>query len=77
MPPEREIGIWFDIITGTTPISKAVHPMAPTELRVLKKQIKELLEKESTCPGVSACGAPILLVNKKNGFCNCALIIHN
>jgi len=40
--------------------------MAPAELRELKKQMKDLLEKQFIRPGVYMWRAPMLLVNKKD-----------
>ncbi|WMV09242.1 hypothetical protein MTR67_002627 [Solanum verrucosum] len=41
--------------------------MAPTELKELKEQLRDLLEKGFIRPSQSPCGAPVLLVKKKNG----------
>jgi len=41
--------------------------MAPTELAELKKQLKNLLEKQFIRPSVSPWGAPMLLVKKNDG----------
>ncbi|WMV30015.1 hypothetical protein MTR67_023400 [Solanum verrucosum] len=46
--------------------------MAPTELRELKAQLQEILEKGFIQPSVSSWGAPVLFINKKDGtlkFC--------
>ena len=56
-----------EILSGTTPISKAPYRMAPTELKELKIQLQELLEKGFIRPSVSPWGAPILFVKNKNG----------
>jgi len=40
--------------------------MSPLELAKLKKQIKELLDKQLIIPSVSPRGAPVLLVKKKD-----------
>lgn len=42
--------------------------MAPAELRELKEQLKDLLEKGFIRPRVSSWGAPVLFVRKKDGF---------
>ena len=57
----------IDLLSGTTPISKAPYRMAPTELQELKIQLKELLEKGFIRPSVSPWGAPVLFVKKKDG----------
>ena len=41
--------------------------MAPTELKELKDQLQELLDKGFIRPSVSPWGAPVLFVKKKNG----------
>lgn len=51
---------------GTNHISKAPYKMAPTKLKELKKQLKELLEKGFIRPSVSLWIAPVLLVKKKD-----------
>lgn len=41
--------------------------MAPAELRQLKAQIQELLDKGFIRPSASPWGAPVLFVKKKDG----------
>ena len=41
--------------------------MAPAELRELKEQLKDLLEKGFIRPSISPWGAPVLFVRKKDG----------
>ena len=41
--------------------------MAPTELDTLKEQLKDYEDKGLTWPSTSPWGAPVLLVNKKDG----------
>ena len=45
VPPEREVDLSIEILQGTTPILRAPYRMAPTELKELKTQIQELLDK--------------------------------
>ena len=47
--------------------SIAPYRMAPLELKELKLQLQELLEKGFIRPSVSPWGAPILFVKKKDG----------
>ncbi|RVW31995.1 Transposon Tf2-12 polyprotein [Vitis vinifera] len=67
LPPEREVEFTFDLAPGTTFISKAPYRMAPMELKELKIQLQELLDKGFIRPSVSPWGAPVLFVKKKDG----------
>ena len=67
VPPEREVDLSIEVVQGMTPISRAPYRMAPTELKELKTQLHELLDKGFIRPSVSPWGAPILFVKKKNG----------
>ena len=63
-PPEREIESCIDIVSGTNPISMLPYRMAPTELKELNEQLKELLDKDFIRPSTSPWGAPMLFVKK-------------
>ncbi|KAL8104850.1 hypothetical protein AgCh_028861 [Apium graveolens] len=67
LPPNREIEFSIDLIPGAEPVSKAPYRMAPMEMKDLAKQLQELLDKGVIRPSVSPCGAPVLLVKKKDG----------
>jgi hypothetical protein len=53
------------------PISKAPYRMAPIELKELKTQIQELLDKGFIRPSVSPWGAPVPFVKKDGTFRMC------
>ena len=53
IPPEREVDLSIEVVHGTTPISRAPYHMAPTELKELKTQLHELLDKGFIRPSVS------------------------
>ena len=57
LPPYREVDFEIETILGTTPISIAPYRMAPTELKELKKQLEELLEKGFIRPCISTLGS--------------------
>jgi hypothetical protein len=67
LPPDREIEFTIDLVPGTQPIHKAPYRMAPTELKELKEQLQELLDRGFIRPSVSPWGAPVLFVKKKDG----------
>ncbi|XP_077230150.1 uncharacterized protein LOC143863354 [Tasmannia lanceolata] len=66
LPPNREVEFTVDLAPGTAPISKAPYRMAPLEMKELKNQLEELLEKGFVRPSVSPWGAPVLFVKKKD-----------
>ena len=45
IPIDREIEFSIDLLPETSPILKAPYRMAPTELKELKEQLQELLDK--------------------------------
>ena len=57
----------IEIVLGIVPMSRAPYRMAPTELKELKSQLQELLDKGFIRPSVSPWGAPVLFVKKKDG----------
>ena len=67
LPPDRDVEFTIKLLPGTTPISITPYRMAPTELRKLKTQLQELLEKGYIRLSISPWGAPVLFVNKKDG----------
>ena len=67
LPPEREIDFPIDLVPGTAPISLPTYRMAPTELKELKTQLQELVDRGFIRPSNSPCGAPMLFVKMKDG----------
>ncbi|XP_073132184.1 uncharacterized protein [Henckelia pumila] len=67
MVPDREIEFEIQLEPGAAPISKAPYRMAPAELKELKEQLQELLDKKQIRPSASPWGAPVLFVKKKDG----------
>ena len=45
IPLERKVDLSIEIVPGTTPMSMAPYRMAPTELKELKSQLQELMDK--------------------------------
>ncbi|KAL0540965.1 hypothetical protein IC582_020991 [Cucumis melo] len=67
LPPPREVDFAIELEPGTAPISRAPYRMAPAELKELKVQLQELLDKGFIRPSESPWGAPVLFVKKKDG----------
>ena len=53
IPPEIEVDLSVEVVQGTTPISRIPYRMAPTELKELKTQLQEVLDKGFIRPSVS------------------------
>ena len=45
LPLEREVDLSLKILLGTAPISRELYRMAPNELKELKIQLQDLLDK--------------------------------
>ncbi|KAA3483712.1 DNA/RNA polymerases superfamily protein [Gossypium australe] len=67
LPPVREVEFGIELVLGTTPISVSPYRMSPLDLKELKVQLQELLDKGFARPSYSLWGAPVLFVKKKDG----------
>ena len=67
LPPHREIEFAIDVVPSATPASITPYRMAPVELKELKLQLQELLEKEFIRLNASPWEALVLFVKKKDG----------
>ena len=67
MPPEKEIAFKIDATLGVAPISKTPYRIAPTELKELKLQLQDLLERDFIRESDTPWRVPVLFVKKKDG----------
>ena len=67
LPSVREIDFAIELLPGTVHISQAPYRMAPAELKELKTQLQELVDKGFIRPSMSPWGALVLFVKKKDG----------
>ena len=65
---ERKIDFGIDIIPDARPISILPYRTEPVNLKELKEQPKDLLDKGFIQPSVLPWGVPVLFVRKKYGF---------
>ncbi|XP_038896498.1 probable serine/threonine-protein kinase pXi [Benincasa hispida] len=65
LPLDRVMEFTVDLILETMTISQAPYKMAPAELKELKTQLQELVDKGYIRPNVSPLEATILFVKKK------------
>ena len=66
LPPQREIEFTINVVPGAASTFITPYRMAPVELKELKIQLQELLEKRFIHQSVSPLGAPVLFVKKKD-----------
>nr|GEZ74506.1 hypothetical protein [Tanacetum cinerariifolium] len=57
----------IDLVLGAAPVARAPYRMAPSEMKELAKQLKELSDKGFIRPSSSPWEAPVLFVKKKDG----------
>ncbi|GKF08565.1 putative reverse transcriptase domain-containing protein, partial [Tanacetum coccineum] len=62
LPPPRQVELRIELVPGVAPVARAPYRLAPSELKELSDQLKELLEKGFICPSSSPWGAPVLFV---------------
>ncbi|WVZ84383.1 hypothetical protein U9M48_031421 [Paspalum notatum var. saurae] len=66
LPPDRDVEFRIDLVSGMAPVSKRPYRMAPDELKELKTQLQEQLDKGFIRPSSSPWGCPTLFVEKKD-----------
>ncbi|GKA68594.1 putative reverse transcriptase domain-containing protein [Tanacetum coccineum] len=67
IPPTRQVEFQIDLIPSAAPVARAPYRLAPSEMKELSDQLKELSDKGFIRPSSSPWGAPVLFVKKKNG----------
>nr|GFA18482.1 retrotransposon protein, putative, Ty3-gypsy subclass [Tanacetum cinerariifolium] len=72
LPPPRQVKFKIDLMPGAAPVARVPYRLAPSELKELSDQLKEMSEKGFIRLSSSPWGAPVLFVKKKGGsFCMC------
>ncbi|KAG8479087.1 hypothetical protein CXB51_028995 [Gossypium anomalum] len=67
LPPIREIEFGIELVPRTMPILIALYRMALIELKELKSQLQDLIDRGFARLSFSPWGAPVLFVKKKDG----------
>ncbi|GJZ19077.1 putative reverse transcriptase domain-containing protein [Tanacetum coccineum] len=67
LPPTRQVEFQIDLIPGAAPMVQAPYQLAPSEMKELSEQLKELSDKGFIRPISSHWGAPVLFFKKKDG----------
>ncbi|GJV00044.1 putative reverse transcriptase domain-containing protein [Tanacetum coccineum] len=61
LPPTRQVKFQIDLIPGAALVARAHYRLAPSEMKELSEQLKELSEKGFIRPSSSPWGAPVLI----------------
>ncbi|GKB76512.1 putative reverse transcriptase domain-containing protein [Tanacetum coccineum] len=67
IPPARQVEFQIDLILGAAPVARAPYRLAPSEMKELSNQLKEISDKGFIRPSSSPWGAPVLFIKKKDG----------
>nr|GFA83674.1 retrotransposon protein, putative, Ty3-gypsy subclass [Tanacetum cinerariifolium] len=67
LPPTRPVEFQIDLVPGAAQVARAPYRLAPSEMKELAKQLKELSDKGFIRPSSSPWGARVLFVKKKDG----------
>ncbi|GJW25348.1 putative reverse transcriptase domain-containing protein [Tanacetum coccineum] len=67
LPQTRQVEFQIDLVPGAAPVARAPYRLAPSEMKELSEQLKELSDKGFIRPSSSPWGAPVLFVKKKDG----------
>ncbi|GKF68599.1 putative reverse transcriptase domain-containing protein, partial [Tanacetum coccineum] len=67
LPLTRQVEFQIDLVPGAAPVAQAPYRLAPSEIKELSEQLKELSDKGFIGPSSFPWGAPVLLIKKKDG----------
>ncbi|GJW06872.1 putative reverse transcriptase domain-containing protein [Tanacetum coccineum] len=65
IPPARQVKFQIDLIPGAAPITRAPYRLAPSEMKELSNQLKEISNKGFIRPSSLPWGAPVLLSKRR------------
>ncbi|GJR78990.1 putative reverse transcriptase domain-containing protein [Tanacetum coccineum] len=65
LPPTRQVEFQIDLIPGAAPVARAPYRLAPSEMKELSEQLKELSDKGFIRPSSSPWGAPSCLSRRR------------
>ncbi|GKC80670.1 putative reverse transcriptase domain-containing protein [Tanacetum coccineum] len=67
LPPTRQVEFQIDLVPGVASIARTPYRLAPSKMKELSEQLKELSDKGFIRPSSSPWGALVLFVKKKDG----------
>ncbi|GJZ96911.1 putative nucleotidyltransferase, ribonuclease H [Tanacetum coccineum] len=67
LPQTRQVEFQIDLMPGAAPVAQAPYRLAPSKMKELSDQLKELSDKGFIRPSSLPGGAPVLFFKKKDG----------
>ncbi|GJX62750.1 putative reverse transcriptase domain-containing protein [Tanacetum coccineum] len=67
LPLTRQVEFQIDLIPSVAPVAREPYRLAPSQMKELSEQLKELSDKGFIRPNSSPWGAPVLFVKNKDG----------
>ncbi|GJT97309.1 putative reverse transcriptase domain-containing protein [Tanacetum coccineum] len=67
VPPTRQVEFQIDLVLGAAPVAGTPYRLAPSKMKELSDQLREISNKGFIIPSSSPWGAPVLFVKKKDG----------
>nr|GEX36279.1 putative reverse transcriptase domain-containing protein [Tanacetum cinerariifolium] len=67
LPSIRPVEFQINLVPGAAPVAWAPYRLAPSEMKELAEQLKELSDKGFIRPSSSPWGAQVLFIKKKDG----------
>ncbi|GKC05184.1 hypothetical protein Tco_0996794 [Tanacetum coccineum] len=77
LPPTRQVEFQIDLVPGATPVARAPYRLAPSEMKGLSEQLKELSDKGFIRPSSSPWEIRSCLSKRRMDHSGCALTIGN
>ncbi|GJU42253.1 putative reverse transcriptase domain-containing protein [Tanacetum coccineum] len=72
LPPPKQVEFRIDLVPGAAPVARAPYRLAPSEMRELLKQLRELLEKGFNHPSLSPwehqCSSVYSKIDLRSGY---------
>nr|GEV15340.1 reverse transcriptase domain-containing protein [Tanacetum cinerariifolium] len=66
LPPTRQVEFRIKLVLGVAPVARAPYGLAPSEMKELSDQLKDLSQKGFIQMSSSPWGAPVLFIKKKD-----------
>ncbi|GKG18412.1 hypothetical protein Tco_0372710, partial [Tanacetum coccineum] len=77
LPPTRQVEFQIDLVHGAALVARAPYRLAPSEMKELSEQLKELSEKGFIRPSSSPWELRSCLSRRRMDHSGCALTIGN